>query len=96
MGSMGEKFQSCDWTSYPIGHRCDPTRIPNENRSYIYFMCVISCLFPISHFVVADDITVADVTKLPIQNLQSCFVIKDKSITILWDYVVILGFETGE
>ena len=97
MGFMGTESQSRNWTSYPAGCRCDPTRIPNENRSYIYYMFVILTLAPITSCMIAkNNLLVADVTKLPIPHLQSCFVIKNNDITILWDYVVILGFETGE
>ncbi|KAF8582171.1 hypothetical protein K439DRAFT_1661960 [Ramaria rubella] len=40
------------------------------------------------------SVTYADVSELPIPNLQSCFITKNDDITILWDYVVILAFET--
>ncbi|KAF8496292.1 hypothetical protein JB92DRAFT_3126175 [Gautieria morchelliformis] len=40
------------------------------------------------------SVSFADVTKLPIPNPQSCFITRNDDITILWDYVIILGFET--
>ncbi|KAF8486632.1 hypothetical protein JB92DRAFT_3023507 [Gautieria morchelliformis] len=40
------------------------------------------------------SVSFADVTTLPIPNLQSCFITRNDNITILWDYVIILGFET--
>ena len=36
------------------------------------------------------------VVESPVPHIQSCFVIANNDITILWDYVVILAFETGK
>ena len=57
----------------------------------------ITCLFSHSSWPPrSHGLIVADVAELPIPRLQSCFVIKLHNVTILWDYVLMLGFETGE
>ncbi|KAF8503194.1 hypothetical protein JB92DRAFT_2970844 [Gautieria morchelliformis] len=40
------------------------------------------------------SVSFADVTTLPIPNLQSCFITRNDDITMLWDYVIIVSFET--
>ncbi|KAF8522510.1 hypothetical protein JB92DRAFT_2887339, partial [Gautieria morchelliformis] len=40
------------------------------------------------------SVSFADVTTLPIPNLQSCFITRNDDITFLWDYVIIVSFET--
>lgn len=58
--------------------------------------CPLLFFFPQCCITHTCSVIVADVTKLPIPNLQSCFIIKNDDITIMWDYVIIIGFETGE
>ncbi|KAF8482320.1 hypothetical protein JB92DRAFT_3035551 [Gautieria morchelliformis] len=40
------------------------------------------------------SVSFADVTTLPIPNLQTCFITRNDDITFLWDYVIIVSFET--
>ncbi|KAF8491251.1 hypothetical protein JB92DRAFT_3006766 [Gautieria morchelliformis] len=40
------------------------------------------------------SLSFAGVTRLPIPNRQSCFITRNGSVTILWDYVIIVSFET--
>ncbi|KAF8476521.1 hypothetical protein JB92DRAFT_3050245 [Gautieria morchelliformis] len=40
------------------------------------------------------SISFAGVTRLPIPNRQSCFLTGNDSVTFLWDYVIIVSFET--
>ncbi|KAF8516598.1 hypothetical protein JB92DRAFT_2234239 [Gautieria morchelliformis] len=40
------------------------------------------------------SVSFADVTTLPIPHLPSCFITRNDDITFLWDYIIIVSFET--
>jgi len=52
--------------------------------------CSLLSTFPVHYW------NVIVVAESPVPHIQSCFVITNHDITILWDYIVILAFETGK